>query len=84
MKDDTLIKTSIAGVALIPLCCLALTMAPLLGLSVWLGWAGYLLLPALAAPVAIAAAGIFYLRGRSGAHSACCESETSKPHGMQR
>lgn len=82
MKDDTLIKTGIVGVAIMPLCCLALTLAPLLGLSVWLGWAGYVLLPV--ALVAIATVGVFYLRRRNGADTACCEAETSEPHGMQR
>jgi len=84
MKDDTLIKTSIVGAAIIPLCCRALTLSPMLGLSAWLGWAGYVLLPALVALVAIAAAGILYLPGRSGAGTTCCDAETSRPHGMQR
>lgn len=84
MKDDTLIKTGIVGAAIMPLCCVALTLAPLLGLSAWLSWAGYVLLPALASIVAIAAVGVFYLRRRSGADTASCDAEPSRPQGIQR
>ena len=82
-----MIKSSIGGAALIALCCLGPALVPLLGalgLSAWLSWDGYVLLPALVALVAIAAARIFYLRRRSTTDTACSDAEPSKPQGMQR
>jgi hypothetical protein len=84
VKDDTLTRGGIAGAALIALCCLGFTLAPLLGLSAWLGWAGYVVLPVLIALAGIAVLGVLYLRRSSGADTACCDAEPSKPRGMQR
>ncbi|MCI0429470.1 MAG: mercury resistance system transport protein MerF [Rhodospirillales bacterium] len=79
-----MIKTSIGGAAIIALCCVGPALVPLLGalsLSAWLSWAGYALLPALAAMVAVAAVGVFYLRRRSGADTAGCGAESSSHMG---
>jgi hypothetical protein len=72
---------------MIALCCVGPALVPLLGalsLSAWLSWAGYVIMPALVAIVAIAAVGVFYLRRRSGADTVSCDAEPSRPQGIQR
>ncbi|MDX1605239.1 MAG: mercury resistance system transport protein MerF [Candidatus Competibacterales bacterium] len=50
MKDRTLLKTGITGSVIAAICCftplLVVTLAAV-GLSAWIGWLDYVLLPAL-------------------------------------
>ncbi len=51
MKNRTLLKTGIVGAAITALCCFTPVLVVALGalgLSAWLGWLDYVLLPALA------------------------------------
>lgn len=51
MKDRTLLTTGIVGTVIAVLCCFTPLLVVLLGavgLSAWLGWLDYVLLPALA------------------------------------
>lgn len=57
MKDATILKTGIAGAVIAALCCFTPILVILLGavgLSAWLGWLDYVLLPALAIFLGIA------------------------------
>ncbi|PIR09978.1 MAG: hypothetical protein COV51_01155 [Gallionellaceae bacterium CG11_big_fil_rev_8_21_14_0_20_60_62] len=50
MNNRTLLKTGIAGTVIAALCCFTPVLAILLGvvgLSAWLGWLDYVLIPAL-------------------------------------
>jgi mercuric ion transport protein len=50
MKDRALLRAGIAGTALAAVCCLTPALVLLLGavgLSAWLGWLDYVLLPAM-------------------------------------
>jgi len=56
MKDRTLLTTGIVGTIIAALCCftpLLVIVLGAVGLSAWLGWLDYVLLPALAIFVAI-------------------------------
>lgn len=75
MKDATILKTGIIGSVIAAICC----ATPILviglgavGLSAWLGWVDYVLVPALVLFLAIAAYG-FWRRQQA---AACCVSET--------
>src|SRR3546814_7000727 len=51
MKDATLLKTGIAGSLIAVICCatpLLVVLLGAIGLSAWLGWIDYVLMPALA------------------------------------
>ena len=51
MKDRSLLGTGIIGTAIAAVCCFTPALVVLLGalgLSAWLGWLDYVLLPALA------------------------------------
>jgi mercuric ion transport protein len=76
MKDATLMKTGIVGSIIAVLCC----FTPILviglgavGLSAWLGWLDYVLLPALALFLGLTA---WSLRRRQRA-AACCARESA-------
>jgi mercuric ion transport protein len=50
MNNRNLLRTGLAGTAIAALCCFTPALAVLLGslgLSAWLGWLDYVLLPAL-------------------------------------
>lgn len=50
MKNKMMLRTGIAGTAIVALCCFTPVLAVLfsaLGLAAWLGYADYVLLPAL-------------------------------------
>ena len=50
MNNKTLLKTGIAGTVIAALCCFTPVLVVLLGvvgLSAWLGWLDYVLMPAL-------------------------------------
>lgn len=73
MKDTTILKTGITGSTIAAVCCFtpALVIAlGALGLSAWLGWIDFVLLPALAVFIGITAFGLW----RRKQNAACCET----------
>lgn len=65
MKDATLLKTGIIGTVITAICCFTPVLVVLfgvVGLSAWLGWLDYVLFPALAIFIAIAAYAIWRRR----------------------
>ncbi len=82
MKDRTLLRVGIAGTTLAVVCCVTPALVLLLGavgLSAWLGWADYVLLPALALFALLTAYAIY--RQRRGADVACdaaCAPESNE------
>ena len=57
MNNRTLLKTGIAGTVIAALCCFTPVLVVLLGvvgLSAWIGWLDYVLMPALLVFVGIA------------------------------
>lgn len=80
MKDATLLKTGITGSAIAALCCFTPVLVILLGavgLSAWLGWLDYVLLPTLAVFLGITGYA-FWRRRQAGA---CRTSETQAKNG---
>lgn len=79
IKDTTILKTGIIGSAVAAICCatpiLVITLGTL-GLSAWLGWADYVLIPALVLFLAITAHGLWRRRA-----AACRASETQSNKG---
>ncbi len=69
MKDRTLLRTGIIGGIVAAVCCatplLALAFAAL-GLSAWLAWADYVLLPLIALCLALVALALWRLRHAPG------------------
>jgi mercuric ion transport protein len=79
MKDVTMLKTGIAGSVIAAICCFTPVLVlglGAVGLSAWLGWIDYVLLPALAMFLAITGYGL-YLRRRKRALACCAEQETA-------
>lgn len=71
MDNQTLLRTGIAGSVLAALCCATPVLVILfgaLGLSAWVGWLDYVLIPALVGFIGIT---IFALRRRRD-EAACC------------
>ena len=71
MDNRTLLRTGIAGSVVAALCCATPILVILfgaLGLSVWVGWLDYVLIPALVVFVGIT---IYALRRRR-IEAACC------------
>lgn len=65
MKDATIIKTGIIGTVVAALCCFTPILViglGALGLSAWLGWLDYVLLPALGLFVGLTAWGLWHRR----------------------
>lgn len=65
MKDTTLLKTGIIGTVITAICCFTLILVVLfgvVGLSAWLGWLDYVLFPALAIFIAMAAYAVWRRR----------------------
>lgn len=80
MKDATILKTGIVGSVIAAICCATPALAIALGaagLSVWLGWIDYVLLPALAIFLGMTVYGLWW-RKRA---SACCADETQTTKG---
>ena len=77
MDNQTLLKTGIAGSVVAAVCCatpvLVITFAAV-GLSAWIGWLDYVLIPALIIFVGIT---IYALRRRR-AEAACCNVEVNQ------
>lgn len=68
---DRLLTTGIVGTAVAALCCLTpllVIILAALGLSAWLGWADYVLLPAMALFPAMA---VFALLRRRRSRTSC-------------
>jgi mercuric ion transport protein len=83
MKDVTMLKTGIAGSVIAAICCFTPALVLVLGavgLSAWLGWIDYVLLPALAMFLAITGYGV-YLRRRKRV-LACCGTGQDSPTQM--
>lgn len=62
MKDNTILKTGIVGSVIAAICCFTPVLVLLLGaigLSAWLGWLDYVLLPALIVFLGITAYGLW-------------------------
>ncbi len=75
MKDTTILKTGIIGSVIAAICCatpILVIALGALGLSAWLGWVDYVLIPALVLFLAIIAYGLW----RRQRAAACCASET--------
>ena len=67
MNDKTIFKTGIVGTVIAVICCFTPFLVIVLGavgLSAWLGWLDYVLLPALAVCIAIMGYGFFLIRRR--------------------
>tara|TARA_R110000787_G_scaffold239367_8_gene345663 strand:+ start:26662 stop:26868 length:207 start_codon:yes stop_codon:yes gene_type:complete len=65
MKDTTLLKTGIIGTVITAICCftpILVVLFGVVGLSAWLGWLDYVLFPALAIFIAMAAYAVWRRR----------------------
>ncbi len=79
MKDTTILKTGIVGSIITALCCFTPALVILLGavgLSDWLGWIDYVLLPALVVFLALTAYGLW--RRQRSAAGAATETQANK------
>lgn len=79
MKDGTILRTGIVGSIVAAVCCFTPALVVLfgvLGLSAWLGWADYVLFPALALFLAMTAYGP-WRRQRAAAPKTRAASETT-------
>lgn len=80
MKETTILKTGIVGSAIAAICCATPILVMALGafgLSAWLVWADYVLIPALVLFLAIMAYGLW----RRQRATACCTSQTQPNKG---
>jgi mercuric ion transport protein len=71
MNDRTLLRTGIIGTLIVAVCCFTPVLIVLLGvvgLSAWLGWLDYVLLPALVLFLAVTAYAILQRRRNTNAH----------------
>ncbi len=69
MKNAIILKTGMVGAIIAALCCFTPVLVVLLGtvgLSAWLGWLDYVLLPALAVFVGMIAYGLWRHRASAG------------------
>lgn len=74
MKDATIIKTGAVGTVIAAICCFTPVLViglGVAGLSAWLGWLDYVLLPALVVFVGITAYGLW----RRQRTAACCDTD---------
>jgi mercuric ion transport protein len=65
VENRTVLKTGVIGSVVTMICCFTPLLVVLLGgigLSAWLGWLDYLLLPALAAFLALTGFGLWRLK----------------------
>ncbi len=65
MRDRTILGIGVVGAVVAAICCFTSTLVVVLGvvgLSAWLGWIDYALLPALVVFLGIAAYGLFLVR----------------------
>jgi len=78
MKDATIVKTGITGSVVVALCCFTPILVVFLGavgLSAWLGWLDYVLLPALALFLGIAGYGLWRRRQATACGSPATRTE---------
>lgn len=71
MDNRTLLKTGVAGTVVAALCCatpILVILFGVLGLSAWVGWLDYVLIPALVVFIAIT----IYALHRRRVAAACC------------
>ena len=74
MDNRSLLKTGITGSAIVAVCCATPVLVIALGvvgLSAWVGWLDYVLIPALVIFIGIT----IYAWRRRRADAACCEVE---------
>lgn len=72
MKDATILKTGVIGTVVAAICCATPVLVIALGaigLSAWIGWLDYVLLPSLAIFMGIIAYGLW----RRNRAAACCD-----------
>ncbi|MBB4630732.1 mercury resistance system transport protein MerF [Sphingosinicella soli] len=77
MKDTTIIRTGIIGSIIAAICCatpILVLAVGALGLTTWLGWLDYVLLPALAVFLAMAAFGLW----RRNQAANCCARDAQR------
>jgi len=83
MKDRTLLRTGIVGGIVAAVCCatplLALAFAAL-GLSAWLAWADYVLLPMIALCLALVVLALWRLRHTHAQAVTSAASPTQPSH----
>jgi mercuric reductase len=80
MKDTTILKTGIIRSVIAAICCatpILVVALGAIGLSAWLGWVDYVLLPALALFLAMTAYGLW----RRQRAAACCTADTQSNKG---
>ena len=71
MNNQTLLKTGVAGTVVAALCCatpILVILFGVVGLSAWVGWLDYVLIPVLVAFIAIT----IYALHRRRVAAACC------------
>ena len=76
MKDATIIKTGVIGTVIAAICCFTPVLVVglgVVGLSAWLGWLDYVLLPALAVFAGVTVYGLW----RRQRAASCYETETN-------
>ena len=81
MKDATILKTGIVGSIIAVVCCATPVLVLLLGamgLSAWLGWLDYVLLPTLMLFLGITAYGVW----RRQRADACCRATADNVKGI--
>ncbi len=69
MKDRTILRTGIAGTVIAAICCFTPVLVVALGavgLSAWLGWLDYVLLPTLAIFLGLTVYGLWLRQRRRG------------------
>jgi len=74
MEDATIIKTGVIGTVIAAICCFTPVLViglGVVGLSAWLGWLDYVLLPTLAVFIGITAYGLW----RRQRAAACREAD---------
>jgi mercuric ion transport protein len=68
MKDRKLLRTGIIGAVIAALCCftpILVVAFGVLGVSAWLGWADYVLFPALAFFLGLTAYAYYRMKGKA-------------------
>lgn len=80
MKDATIVKTGVVGSVIAAICCFTPVLVIALGaigLSAWLSWIDYVLLPALALFLGITAYGLW----RRHRTAVCCATNIQSNNG---
>lgn len=75
MKDAVIVKTGIVGSVIAAICCATPVLVIVLGavgLSAWIGWLDYVLIPALALFLGLTGYGLW----RRSRAAACCADGT--------